>query len=400
MAAATEDTDGTGDLDGPAPARTMRVCVLGTHSFTEPGPKVGTQHIAEKLAQQGHEVVYVTSHGSALMLASATHRHKYLRTFRPTPIAANLVQITPVNLFPARLLKRLESSPLERRFMQLNRRLERIRDRQFGEAEYDLCIFSAALNMTLIPKLRARHYIYRHNDLLAEFPTTPRTLLDVEETIIHGTPLRAVCCVNTQLAASIRARNPALHVTVVPNGIDLALFDAAVPDAALSRTRDTNVLYVGAFNSWVDVDLVLATAVLMPDHTFHLYGSWAVAMPRHVPANVTIHPPIAHAEVASKMKACAVGLIPYNAQNATRMVERPLKYYEYLAAGMGVVATTSAGRGLEPYAEIGDSPHALAAAIHRAKSIPARHGDAIRAEVQRRDWHDLVREIIAPAMGC
>lgn len=376
----------------------MRICVLGTHSLTEPGPKVGTQHIAEKLADQGHEVVYVTSHGSALMLPSGAHRRKYLRTFRPTALGANLVQVTPVNLFPARLLKRAEGTRLDRHLMALNGRFERIRSRHLHDAEYDICIFSAALNMTLIAKIKARHYIYRHNDLLSEFPTTPQTLLAAEDHILRRVPLRAVCSVNAQLAATIRSRNPALHVTVVPNGIDTRLFHAAAPDPTLLPTRATNVLYVGAFNSWVDVDLVLATATLMPDHSFHLYGSWAVPRPRQVPRNVTIHSPIAHADVASKMKACSVGLIPYGVRNATRMVEKPLKYYEYLAAGMGVAATSYAGQGLE-YAEIGDSPHELAAAIQRAKSAPTRHGEAINAELRARDWNDLVREIIAPIVA-
>jgi len=299
-----------------------------------------------------------------------------------------------VNLFPARVLKRVEGSVVEPLLMGLNRQFERSRGGVLEDAEFDVCIFSAALSMTLTAKINARHFIYRHNDLLAEFPTVPRSLLEFEDGVLHSRRLTAVCPVNSQLAESIRARNARLPLKVVPNGIDRDLFEAAEPDPELMPTRERNVAYVGAFNAWVDVELLLATAALLPDHRFHLYGSWAVPRPQRTPANVCVHAPIAHADAASKMKACAVGLIPYGVANARRMVEKPLKYYEYLASGMGVAATSYAGRDLEPYAAIGDSPDALADAIHRAKGIPAQYGDAIREELRRLDWRDLVREII------
>jgi glycosyltransferase involved in cell wall biosynthesis len=371
----------------------VRICVLGVHSLEGQGPKVGSQHIAETLAAQGHEVVYVTAHASWVTLFFKQHRAKYLRSFRPIRLSDRLVQVTPVNFLPMRAVKRLEGTPLEWAGNRLNRLVERTRRRVVERDEFDLCIFSAASSMTLLPKIKAKRYVYRANDLLSGFDALPRSLLDFETRLLDELPIAEVCAVNEELAAQVRARHPHLKVRVVPNGVDLPLFQSAEPDPDLLPTRSTNVIYVGSFDSWTDVDLLLATAQLLPDHTFHLFGTWYRKVPLRQPSNLRIHGPIRHQAVAAKMKGCSVGLIPSGRGNAGRLVSRPLKYYEYLAAGLGVAATSYAGKKLEPFAVIGDTPEALAAAVLEAKSVPERLGPAIHDALQKHGWDFLVREM-------
>jgi len=354
---------------------------------------VGTQHIAETLAAQGHDVVYVTAHASWVTLFFRQHRAKYLGSFHPVRLGPRLVQVTPVNFLPMRAVKRLEGTPLEWAATRVNTLVERTRGGVVERDEFDLCIFSAASSMTLLPKIKAKRYIYRANDLLSGFQALPRTLLDFERRVLDELPIAEVCAVNQELAAQVRARHPHLNVRVIPNGVDLPLFEGAEPDPVLLPTRSNNVIYVGSFDSWTDVDLMLATAELLPDHTFHLFGTWYRKVPPKRPSNLRIHGPIRHRCVAAKMKGCSVGLIPSGRQNAGRLVSKPLKYYEYLAAGLGVAATSYAGTELEPFAVIGDTPEALAAAVLEAKSLPARLGPEIRNTLSNRGWDFLVREM-------
>lgn len=372
----------------------MNICVLGTHSLLGEGPKVGTQHIAETLAKQGHKVTYVTAHASWVALFSSAHRGKYLSTFSPARISPSLQQVTPVNFLPVRVAKRLEGTPLNRAVVRLNTALERSRGRVLEDASFDLCIFSASSTMTLLPKIKARHFIYRVNDLLSAFEGAPRSLVELERRVLESHPIHEACAVNEQIAAHLRAKYPHLKVRVVPNGLDLELFERALPDPALEPTRLTNVIYVGWFDNWTDVGLIYATARNLPDHTFHLYGAWNRAIPSGRPPNVRIYGPIRHRAIAAKMKGCSVGIIPSGHQNVGRLVEKPLKFFEYLAAGLGVAATSYAGSGLEPFATIGNDPGSFAAAIGAAKGIPARHGPEIRQALAQRDWDDLVRSII------
>ena len=372
----------------------MKVCVLGVHSFGVPGPKVSSQHIAETLAAQGHQVTYVTAHASWVTLPFRQHRSKYLATFRPLRVSERLLQLTPVNLIPMRVARRLDGTPFERAAAWLNSTVERTRGRVLENAEFDLCIFSAASSMTLLPRIRARRFIYRVNDLLGGFEALPRSLVEFERQVFQGHPPAEVCAVNEELAMRLRTAHPGLRVRVVPNGVDLQLFRQAEPDPVLLESRSRNVIYVGAFNPWTDVGLILATADLLPDHTFHLYGPWNGPVPQSLPANVRIYGPIKHQASAAKMKGCIVGLIPSGPQNAGRMVEKPLKFYEYLAAGLGVAATSYAGGGLEPFAIIGDTPAALADAIVKAKGVPQQLGPEIQEGLKDRDWHQLVRRIL------
>jgi glycosyltransferase involved in cell wall biosynthesis len=372
----------------------VRVCVLGVHSFEGRGPKVGTQHIAETLAEQGHEVVYVTAHASWAALFFREHRARYLATYRPVRLGERLLQVTPVNFMPMRMLKWLERTPFERGAVRLNAAVERTRGRLVEATEFDLCIFSAATTMTMLPKIRARRYIYRLNDLLGGFEALPRSLLEFERQVLETHPIAEVCAVNEELAARVRASHPYLQVRVVPNGVDLPLFQRAEPDPELLETKSRNVIYVGAFHPWTDVDLICATAELLPDHVFHLYGNWYGPLPSDRPANLRIHGPIRHRDVAAKMKGCSVGLIPSGRQNEGRMVTKPLKFYEYLAAGLGIVATSYGGKGLEPFALIGDTPEALAKAVVQAKSLPERFASEIREALRNRGWDYLVHQML------
>jgi glycosyltransferase involved in cell wall biosynthesis len=187
---------------------------------------------------------------------------------------------------------------------------------------------------------------------------------------------------------------PRLNLRVIPNGLDLELFERAVADPSLSPSRATNVIYVGWFDSWTDIGLIFATAGRLPDHTFHLFGAWNRAIPAHRPSNVRIYGAIRHEAIAGKMKGCSVGIIPSGSQNAGRLVEKPLKFFEYLAAGLGVAATSYAGSGLEPFASLGDDPASFAAAVLRAKELPSLHASKIRQALAERDWDDLVRRML------
>jgi hypothetical protein len=76
------------------------------------------------------------------------------------------------------------------------------------------------------------------------------------------------------------------------------------------------------------------------------------------------------------------------------MVEKPLKFYEYLAAGLGVAATSHAGKDLKPFAIIGDDPGGLANAVIEAKTIPDRLGGDIRETLRHRSWGQVVSRML------
>lgn len=376
---------------------TMRICVLGTHSFRNLGPKVGIQHIAQTLARMGHDVLYVTVQASPIAITSSAHRARLQAAFEAIQVEAGLREVTPLNLLPARVVKQLEKLPGGALFDRINASVDRVPDRIFERETFDVCICCAAGTLSLVDRVRAARLYYRLNDLLSGFRAIPRALLRREDALLQSERLDAVWAVNVQLMEWARQRVRSASVSVEPNGVVARLFESAVGDPVLLPDRDRNVIYVGAVEFWVDVELLVSTARLMPDHAFHIYGPWATPVPADLPANMHVYGPIAHDQVATKMKACAVGIIPASAGNHGRMVEKPLKYYEYLAAGLGVAATSSAGRSLEPFAVIGDTPEELARAIVAAREVSTRYQLEIQGVVAERDWKVLVRHMLPDA---
>jgi len=142
--------------------------------------------------------------------------------------------------------------------------------------------------------------------------------------------------------------NPNTHL--VRNAVDWERFQAA-----LARNEEPEVLrgrahprigYVGALNDKIDTGLLLHVADSYPEATLVLVGperTQSTEGRRDLAAlrergNVCMLGRVSVGEVPRYMGACDVGLLPYRLNAWTRHIH-PLKLYEYLACGLGVVST-------------------------------------------------------------
>ncbi|EED32010.1 glycosyltransferase, putative [gamma proteobacterium NOR5-3] len=135
------------------------------------------------------------------------------------------------------------------------------------------------------------------------------------------------------------ARAPSL----LPNGVNLSRFsDAPVPSTVLSDMHGPVAVYVGAISYWFDHDAVVALAQARPDLTILLIGPVDAPEPRYASlANVKLLGPQPHDTVPAYLAAADVGLIPFCANRFPELINdvNPLKLYEYMAAGLPVVAS-------------------------------------------------------------
>jgi glycosyltransferase involved in cell wall biosynthesis len=134
------------------------------------------------------------------------------------------------------------------------------------------------------------------------------------------------------------------------------------------RSREQRVAYVGAIDSWFDAELVAAAARALPEWLFELagpVGSADLSSIGKLP-NVRLLGPIPHRSVPRFLQGARVGIIPFKRNNLIDAVH-PLKLYEYLAAGLAVVATrwTELERIGAPVA-LTDSTDQFAQAVVRA----------------------------------
>lgn len=186
-----------------------------------------------------------------------------------------------------------------------------------------------------------------------------------------------------------------LHVPslVLGNGAESARFAPPRDDGS---PRDARCVYVGALDDRFDWERIEGWARARPDVEFLIAGPDAHP-PRALPANVRILGPVPYAEVPSLLHTARVGLLPLSDSplNAGRS---PMKLYEYLSAGLAVLARATPGiraaadLGIEVYTDDGDADAALERAL--AHPSPNRSGGRVASSASWERRTDSLEEFL------
>jgi glycosyltransferase involved in cell wall biosynthesis len=206
------------------------------------------------------------------------------------------------------------------------------------------------------------------------------------------------------LAARMRTLNG--NVLDAPNVADTALFARALEDgpvdAALEALARPRVVFTGAVVATkLDVPLLVDVARARPDWSFALVGPVGVGDPRTDVSALGGEPNIhllggrRYEELPDVLRGADAGLIPYARNELTDGIF-PMKVYEYLAAGLPVVATQLPSIvGVSEVATASDAA-GIAALLDRALG----HDDAARRAERSRaaeahSWDTRLAEIAA-----
>jgi len=206
------------------------------------------------------------------------------------------------------------------------------------------------------------------------------------------------------LAARMRTLNG--NVLDAPNVADTALFaralEAGPVDAALDALPRPRIVFTGAVVATkLDVPLLAALARARPAWSFALVGPVGVGDPRTDVSALAAEPNVhllgrrAYAQLPDVLRGADAGLIPYARNELTDGIF-PMKVYEYLAAGLPVVATQLPSIAAVP--EVATAPDAagLAALLDDALAAddPARRAARSRA-AEAHSWDARLAQIAA-----
>lgn len=108
----------------------------------------------------------------------------------------------------------------------------------------------------------------------------------------------------------------------------------------LPRVRGNKVIfgYVGSLGHWFDWDLLVKLAMSSPEFEFRLVGPMFEPPKMSVPKNIIFAGAMPHRQATREMTEFSVGIIPFKVNNLTAGVD-PIKYYEYICAGLPVIST-------------------------------------------------------------
>ncbi len=205
-------------------------------------------------------------------------------------------------------------------------------------------------------------------------------------------------------ALARRLRGMGVEVLDAPNVADTAAFARALQDgpvdAALDALPHPRIVFTGAVVATkLDVELTVALARARRDWTFALVGPVGPGDPSTDVSALRAEPNVhllgrrPHAALPDLLRGADAGLIPYGINDLTRSVF-PMKVYEYLAAGLPVVATPLPA--LAEVAEVTTAPDAagIAALLDAALADGSPERRAARSQAAAaHSWDARLAEI-------
>ena len=379
----------------------MRITVLCTDlGIRVPGEKGASMHlmsITHALAAIGHDVQLIAVGGHGAAPSGLAEMHLLPHPGRAEGLQRELNKLAFVEHVASEMAEVVQSFAPDIIYERLS---------LFGSA-------GAAL-AARVPYCR---HVVEVNSLLAEEESEWRGLHlaplagRVERAVLEQAHLAVA--VSDEVAAKIASAAPAARCAVVANGAEVELFrhlpspDQARRDLGLPQ-RVPMAAFVGALRPWHGVDLAIEAIARTDDLHLVVAGDGPIrptllthAADLGVWGRVHFLGHVDHARVVATLAAADVAIAPYPELSSFSF--SPLKLYEYLAAGVPVVASAigqipaALGHGqwgtLVPPGDV----DALAAAMSDATTDPAAKERAAAGRLHallHHGWEPRARDIV------
>jgi len=357
-----------------------KIIILGSVSFKLDNAKVGINWIAEYLANHGYSVTYISSSSTILDLFSSTRRKRFMAAWLNRgrfQISPNLEEVVFKSLW---ILNRLNNS--------FQHKTAGLFESSIMNAHYDILISTVGALSLFVDKISARHKVLRLQDHPHDFGMSNYVVNNFER-LLRIRHFDQVWSVSKALHQYADKFNP-IDNLYLPNGVNLASF------LDINNTTMTKkAIYIGVFSGWVDLELIYDTARLLKEWQFDLYGhnfDNSLVMPQ----NVVYYGTLSNLKIPEVLANYSVGLIPFKNSQHIRVVERPLKFSQYLAAGLGVASVNYGGLmlGMGDWACYGNTPREFALAIKQAYiQRESRHKEAIMEYLKDYDWSVILTKM-------
>lgn len=300
--------------------------------------RVGSHHYASRFAEAGWDLMWVSHPLSPLHFLHPTKRDwdERVAGWRQGPLERDgVLYYSPFTLLPTGPQPGLRSAVVAHNSVRATVPSVRSVLGSSGFDAPDLAWLTNPLFEPLISVLRPRCVAMRVADDYTGFNNVPRSMAELEDRGLSRADIIFAVALGTHERLAQRFEN----VVLLPNGVDFEHFSApSVEPEDLRPIGGPRVLYVGALEYWFDVSLVAESARRMPDASFVLIGpaTTDVSALAAVP-NVHLLGPRRYADLPGYLQHCDAGIIPFVRDEMVDSIH-PIKVYEYLAAGLPVLA--------------------------------------------------------------
>ena len=194
----------------------------------------------------------------------------------------------------------------------------------------------------LLDMVKAKQKVYRMTDDMSGFSDLTRSATSMEEEICPLVDKVIVTSKNLETRAkSLGAK----EIYYLPNGVEFSHFNSAVNSINPEEMRlipTPRIVYIGAIEDWLDIDLIGYCAQKLPDYSFILIGPPRIDLsPLSMHKNIYVLGAKDYYLIPNYLNNCDVGIIPFKRNKLTESVS-PIKLYEYMASGLPVVSIETA----------------------------------------------------------
>lgn len=321
----------------------LQVVFVESHNLDYPDP-LGSHQYIRLFAQSGHQCIWVGPAISPLHLfkADRTNRHRFKVWLAGGRRVGGIDWMIPFTLMPYYDLPLLRSNFAGRNHYRfcLPPVAGRLKKAGFGEPDVLWCAGPVALGLLdLVPH---RVSCFRLADRLDQFSRIPAGIRELQRELVKRVDL--VFATSRELVDWAR-RVKGDQVHYLPNGVN-DFFFAGGEDRPTDFPADGRpvVVFVGTVDSWFDIDTLEYAVENLKGLHFLVIGS---VKDKYIlkkmdilskKDNFTWQGGRDHWLIPAYLGHCAVGIIPFHLNELTHAVN-PIKYYEYLACGLPVVAS-------------------------------------------------------------
>lgn len=357
---------------------------------------VGSHHLARECTLLGHDVIHVSSPitlGHLLLLRSGFIRSKFRKALLIGLSKASPIDIVPLTLLPWTLVK--FSAPLRRLMYSPTHYIKSIIKRSWNTSP-DLIVIDEPRLLDVIDLYKDCTVIYRPTDLYSKI-RNDKSLDALEKQIVENGRYRLIAMSDPIKDNLLRIG--AKEVLKIENGVDYELFSTpmALPNE-IALTHANIAVYVGAFDNRFSLAHILSAAKLNLEVEFLLIGPASSEIQKLTSGypNIRWLGPVDHHILPSILQRCKVGLLPLSTHPANQG-RSPMKIYEYAAAGLPVVATTTnelQSRSL-PFVSLCNTPIEFAKCIEQTFDECHKFNKDIPQRIAKQySWKEIARVIL------
>ena len=365
--------------------------------------QVGSHHLARSFMKAGWDVAYFSDPISPLhVFAGSKHdlkaRFDSYKNFGAPGREAHVREHVPGAIFTPHNKFLLRSRWVYNNWWTLTVPSVKKISQRMGFAEVDLIYIDSIIHAFWLKVVKYKKSIFRLADNNSGFDRFNPSAGALSEYLGKNVDLVVYSAKSLKdYALSLKPQN----IHYLPNGINLGHFLESprnIPEDLKSIPKPI-AIYVGAMDSWFDFDLMNLAVEKLPQVNFVVIGPKGLASSKLNPRpNLHLLGTKSYFDLPPYLHNADVGIIPFNVRKYPVLVNNinPLKMYEYLACGLGVVSVSwEELKNLNMPAELCDTAEEFVRAISRKISAPRTANDEVLSSLAKMDWDQRVQDILA-----